>query len=135
EHTAGLDGQSAHRIAEAAVASFETGVQWAAGAAVVLVVIAALLTSFGLKGAGRLLPGAAEQEAHRDRDWHPRSSPRAAVESWPVRYLRDGLNERRGGSLVPVRRPATPPQRPHLEPASAACAPAPGRRRCRRARR
>lgn len=68
EHTAGLDGQSAHRIAEAAVASFEAGVQWAAGAAVVLVVIAALLTSFGLKGAGRLLPGAAEQEAHRDRD-------------------------------------------------------------------
>ncbi|WP_209373693.1 MFS transporter [Brevibacterium renqingii] len=58
EYTAGLGGQAAHRTAEAAVASFETGVQWAAGAAVVLVVIAAVLTSIGLKGAGRLLPGA-----------------------------------------------------------------------------
>jgi DHA2 family multidrug resistance protein-like MFS transporter len=41
------------------VTAFDFGVQWAAGAAVVLVLIAAVLTSIGLKGAGRLLPGAA----------------------------------------------------------------------------
>jgi DHA2 family multidrug resistance protein-like MFS transporter len=58
EYTAETGGATAYRIAEAALSSFETGVQWAAGAAVVLVLIAAVLTSFGLRGAGRLLPGA-----------------------------------------------------------------------------
>src|SRR5699024_7990411 len=52
EYTAETGGATAHRIAEAALSSFETGVQWAAGAAVVLVLIAAVLTSFGLRGAG-----------------------------------------------------------------------------------
>jgi DHA2 family multidrug resistance protein-like MFS transporter len=58
EYTAEVGGKSAHHIAEAALTSFETGVQWAAGSAVVLVLIAAVLTSVGLKGAGRILPGA-----------------------------------------------------------------------------
>lgn len=58
EHANSQGGLLGEQIAEAAVASFDLGVQWAAGAAVVLVVIAAVLTSFGLKGAGRLLPGA-----------------------------------------------------------------------------
>ncbi|MDN5806822.1 MAG: MFS transporter [Brevibacterium sp.] len=52
-------GRVGGQIAEAAVASFDLGVQWAAGAAVVLALTAAVLTSFGLKGAGRLLPGSA----------------------------------------------------------------------------
>src|SRR5699024_6929466 len=75
----------------------ETGVQWAAGAAAVLVVIAALLPSFGLKGAGRLLssPGPEGGDPPRARGGSPRQSPRAPVESGPVRYLRGGLNERR----------------------------------------
>ncbi|GGC50363.1 MFS transporter [Brevibacterium sediminis] len=59
EYASGLSGAAGERITEAAVSAFDFGVQWAAGAAVVLVLIAAVLTSFGLKGAGRLLPGAA----------------------------------------------------------------------------
>ena len=55
EHANSQGGRLGEQIAEAAVTSFELGVQWAAGAAVVLVIIAAVLTSFGLKGAGRLL--------------------------------------------------------------------------------
>ncbi|MGO3895565.1 MFS transporter [Brevibacterium aurantiacum] len=53
EHAGAQGGHLGDQLAEAAVASFDLGVQWAAGAAVVLVLIAALLTSFGLKGAGR----------------------------------------------------------------------------------
>lgn len=65
EHAAEVGGRSANMITEAAVESFEYGVQWAAGAAVVLVVIAAVLTSFGLKGAGRPVPGRVDEpEAH-----------------------------------------------------------------------
>ena len=60
EHASGQGGRLGDQLAEAAVASFDLGVQWAAGGAVVLVLIAAVLTSFGLKGAGRLLPGSAE---------------------------------------------------------------------------
>ena len=59
EYASGLSGAAGERITEAAVSAFDFGVQWAAGAAVVLVLVAAVLTSFGLKGAGRLLPGAA----------------------------------------------------------------------------
>jgi DHA2 family multidrug resistance protein-like MFS transporter len=59
EYASGLSGAAGERITEAAVTAFDFGVQWAAGAAVVLVLIAAVLTSIGLKGAGRLLPGAA----------------------------------------------------------------------------
>ncbi|WP_338027632.1 hypothetical protein [Brevibacterium aurantiacum] len=53
EHAGAQGGHLGDQLAEAAVASFDLGVQWAAGAAVVLVLIAAVLTSFGLKGAGR----------------------------------------------------------------------------------
>lgn len=56
EHATAQGGRLGDQIAEAAVASFDIGVQWAAGAAVVLVIIAAILTSFGLKGAGQILP-------------------------------------------------------------------------------
>ncbi|MCF2570721.1 MFS transporter [Brevibacterium sp. UCMA 11754] len=63
EYAFGLGGSAGDRIAEAAVAAFDLGVQWAAGAAVVLVLIAAVLTTFGLKGAGRLLPGAKADSA------------------------------------------------------------------------
>ncbi|MDN5587349.1 MAG: MFS transporter [Brevibacterium sp.] len=59
EHAGTKGGQLGEQIAEAAVGSFDLGVQWAAGGAVVLVLIAAVLTSFGLKGAGRLLPSSA----------------------------------------------------------------------------
>ena len=58
EHASEQGGAVGEQIAEAAVTSFDLGVQWAAGAAVVLVLIAAVLTTFGLKGAGRLMPGA-----------------------------------------------------------------------------
>ena len=61
EHASAQSGNLGDQIAEAAVASFDLGVQWAAGAAVVLVLIAAVLTSFGLKGAGRFLPATAAQ--------------------------------------------------------------------------
>ncbi|MBM6590468.1 MFS transporter [Brevibacterium sp. RIT 803] len=53
EHAVAQGGHLGDQLAEAAVTSFDLGVQWAAGAAVVLVLIAAVLTSFGLKGAGR----------------------------------------------------------------------------------
>lgn len=53
EHASAQGGHLGDQLAEAAVTSFDLGVQWAAGAAVVLVLIAAVLTSFGLKGAGR----------------------------------------------------------------------------------
>ena len=53
EHAGAQGGHLGDQLAEAAVTSFDLGVQWAAGAAVVLVLIAAVLTSFGLKGAGR----------------------------------------------------------------------------------
>lgn len=59
EHANAQGGHLGNQLAEAAVASFDLGVQWAAGAAVVLVLIAAVLTSFGLKGAGGLLPATA----------------------------------------------------------------------------
>ena len=59
EYASGLSTSAGEKITEAAMTAFDFGVQWAAGAAVVLVLVAAVLTSFGLKGAGRLLPGAA----------------------------------------------------------------------------
>ena len=59
EYASGLSTSAGEKITEAAMTAFDFGVQWAAGAAVVLVLIAAVLTSIGLKGAGRLLPGAA----------------------------------------------------------------------------
>ncbi|MGO1908006.1 MAG: MFS transporter, partial [Brevibacterium linens] len=55
EYASGLSGAAGERITEAAVSAFDFGVQWAAGAAVVLVLVAAVLTSFGLKG-GRATP-------------------------------------------------------------------------------
>lgn len=61
EHASAQGGHLGAQLAEAAVASFDLGVQWAAGAAVVLVLIAAILTTFGLKSAGRLLPGTVEE--------------------------------------------------------------------------
>ena len=62
EQAGAQGGRLGEQIAEAAVSSFDLGVQWAAGGAVVLVLIAAVLTSFGLKGAGRLLPTAADAD-------------------------------------------------------------------------
>lgn len=62
EHASAQGGRLGDQIAEAAVASFDLGVQWAAGAAVVLVLIAAVLTTFGLRGAGRLLPSPATED-------------------------------------------------------------------------
>lgn len=68
EHAAEVGGATGDRIAEAAVSAFDLGVQWAAGAAVVLVLIAAVLTTFGLKGAGRLLPGSQSKPAEEADD-------------------------------------------------------------------
>jgi DHA2 family multidrug resistance protein-like MFS transporter len=63
EHAGSMSAAASERITEAAVSAFDFGVQWAAGAAVVLVLIAAVVTSFGLKGAGRLMPGASVEPA------------------------------------------------------------------------
>ncbi|MCD1287508.1 MULTISPECIES: MFS transporter [unclassified Brevibacterium] len=68
ERAAEVGGATGDRLAEAAVSAFDFGVQWAAGAAVVLVLIAVVLTTFGLKGAGRLLPGSQSKPAEEADD-------------------------------------------------------------------
>jgi DHA2 family multidrug resistance protein-like MFS transporter len=97
EYTAEVGGKSAHHIAEAALTSFETGVQWAAGSAVVLVLIAAVLTSVGLKGAGRILPGAASPDRMQVEDWR-RTEDRRRAEG-----LRRTLYTRRHELTDPIR--------------------------------
>lgn len=68
EQASAQGGRLGEQIAEAAVSSFDLGVQWAAGGAVVLVLIAAVLTSFGLKDAGLLLPTTADEKHGADQE-------------------------------------------------------------------
>ncbi len=53
EYTETLGSATATRIADAATLAFEHGVQVSAGVATCVVLVAAILTAFGLKGAGR----------------------------------------------------------------------------------
>ena len=53
ERAGEIGGRLGDELADTVVRAFDLGVQWAAGGATVVVLPAAVLTAFGLKGAGR----------------------------------------------------------------------------------
>ncbi|WP_309131172.1 MFS transporter [Brevibacterium sp.] len=68
EYTESLGTAAATRIADAATLAFEHGVQVSAGVAAGVVLLAAVLTAFGLKGAGRTAAVETTEVSERDAE-------------------------------------------------------------------